>query len=58
MGRVIPKGPINYISQPKEESIYPAHLRTNKIVQTQSSPQMSMLTSNYGMHQPNVIEEN
>ena len=32
MGRV--KRPISYIFQTKEDSVYPAHLHTNKIVQT------------------------
>ena len=45
---ILSKTPINYVSQIKEDSIYPAHLHTNKIVQTQSSLQVSILTSNYG----------
>ena len=47
---ILSKGPINYLSQTKEDSIYPERLHTNKIVQTKSSPQMSMFTSNYDTH--------
>ena len=55
--RILSKGPINYISQTKN-LIYPVLLHTKQIIQTQSSQQMSMLTSSYGMHQPKAIEEN
>ena len=46
----------DYIIQTKKYLIYPAHLHTKQIIQTQSSLQMSMLTSNYGTHQPKAKE--